>query len=535
MINHRFNSYSSRGISPLAAKQRALYPEAFPILQTAVPRRGINGFGAQSTAKGSVGGAAAGASMGASIGSVVPGIGTAIGAIGGAIGGAIAGALGGTQHQEAANFAQAVNAWQQNRLSVLNIANKYLPLAGLFGLDIRTNIPIFKKYGRNGEERFTVDLANTIYAAAQAGKIQPSDSVQDVMVKVVQPWIDTWGFGPMADPHADMINLLIMGMIGDYVSGAAPQIWRARGGDLPASFSRIPAFSMPTPQGQAAPSPVAQYAPGTAVATAPVQAVVPIAPPQKAAAAQPQTVLSSDGASVQPGSGSALRNAQGVLFWFGDPLNQGGNAIWASDSSRQPFITNAGNGAAVAMGLLNGGTVYARNALGTWYQWNGASDFIAIPGPPQQTQVTSAPTPSSTTVAIPAGFTQVGTDAASGIPVYQGADGRLYEWTGTTMQPMNGSVVIGGQLLNVSGGTVQPAAPAGGTPAGGNYIPPGYGAAPPTYAPSPTPAPATPAVAAAGIGAGAPTWLPWVALGGLGLFFVFGKSKGGKGFLPHGH
>src|SRR5277367_4333547 len=114
---------------------------------------------------GSGAGAEIGASQGASIGSaIVPGIGTAIGLVVGAIGGAIAGAINKTD-PENVDFTDAVAIWQQNPNAVYSIGNPYLALAGLFDLNITTNIPIYRKFGHQGEAAFVVWLCNLIYQA----------------------------------------------------------------------------------------------------------------------------------------------------------------------------------------------------------------------------------------------------------------------------------------------------------------------------------------------------------------------------------
>jgi len=255
-------------LSPIARMQRSLYGN----------RLGLFGAGPVEPPVGAGTGAGAeiGASQGATIGSaIVPGIGTAIGAVVGAIGGAIAGSIN-KRDPEEANFAQAVAMWQGNRLSVLNLGNKYLPVAGLFDLDLNgPHIPIYIKYnrkaGRGGEEKFVGDLATLIYQAAQAGHITARDTPQTVMQNIVQPWIDSWGYGPMQDPHADLINLLILGLVMDYVTGYGPQAWRARGGDLPVTFAHLPTFAL-AQQAPVAPSNAAYVASGAAVASSPVSA-----------------------------------------------------------------------------------------------------------------------------------------------------------------------------------------------------------------------------------------------------------------------
>jgi hypothetical protein len=192
--------------------------------------------------QGSGSGAAIGAAQGASVGAVAGPIGMAIGAVVGAIGGAIAGAIG-KKDPENYNFDQGVAIYKANPQAVLAIQNKYLPLAGLFDLNIKTNIPIYKRYGHMGEQKFLTDMATQIYQAAAQGKIGAQDTPQTIMVKVVQPWIDSWGFGPMSDPNAGFINMLLMGLIIDYVSGAQRN-WTAIGGDYP--FASLPTFALPT-------------------------------------------------------------------------------------------------------------------------------------------------------------------------------------------------------------------------------------------------------------------------------------------------
>jgi len=329
-------------VSPIARKQRLLYPQAHPLapLRGALRQARQRGYGfGYFGLTGSASGAAQGASTGASVGSVFPVIGTAIGAILGAVGGSIAGSLN-KRDPEQRNFDQAVALWQQNRLAVLNMANKYLPLAGLFDLDIHTNIPIYKKYGRMGEQRFVTDLMTKIYQAARSGQITAGDTPQTIMARIVQPWIDSWGFGPMADPHADLINLLIMGMIADYVAGMQGN-WTAIGGDYP--FTDLPKFTLQSVATSPSPSAAAQP-PGS-----------PVTNP-----AVPATVLSADGSVAKPGSNTAIR-AQGHTFYFGSAAGAGGTAVYIDGQWD-------GTGGGTGLGLLNG-QVYLQNNQGNWYQW----------------------------------------------------------------------------------------------------------------------------------------------------------------------
>lgn len=268
----RYNSNSDRtlltrqSLGPVAAIARRRY--GLPI-----PGRGTQGFAARSalrgfgavpssfgppTGQGAGGGAATGASQGAAIGSaIVPGIGTAIGAVVGAIGGAIAGSLG-KKDPENYNFDQAVALWQQQPDAVYSIGNKYLPLAGLFDLNIKTNIPIYKKFGHMGEQAFVNALVQQLYAAVQTGRVGPADSAITVFNNIIQPWINGFGYGAMSDPHADLINRLIIGMINDWFTGAWRNEWYAVGGDFP--FGNLPSFPG---FASSSPAPTAQPAPGT--------------------------------------------------------------------------------------------------------------------------------------------------------------------------------------------------------------------------------------------------------------------------------
>lgn len=222
-------------------------------------------------------GVASAIGAGAAAGSFIPIIGTAIGAI---IGLVASGVFNHRVDPEVGNFNNAMALFKTNPNGIFNIADKYLVLAGLFDLlpnQIKGNIPIYKKYGRMGEQRFTQDMANQIYSAAQAGVIGPNDTPQTVMTKVVQPWIDGFGFGPMQDSNAEMITDVLIGMIAEYVTGLWKTRWFARAGDMP--NWQIPVFSLPSGAG------VAPTASGT-----PTQAPPPlIIAPAQPAPGQPTT------------------------------------------------------------------------------------------------------------------------------------------------------------------------------------------------------------------------------------------------------
>lgn len=218
-------------------------------------------------------GAETGASQGAMVGTYFGPLGTAIGAVAGAIGGAIAGSIN-KKDPEQYNFDQAVALWQANRLAVLNIGNKYLVLAGLFDLNLKNpHIPIYNKYGHMGEQRFVTDFANLLYQAGNSGQITAADTPGSIMTRIVQPWIDSWGFGPMVDPHSDLINLIMQGMIAEYVSGQQGA-WLSRTGQNPFGSAIQPFPLQKILAAAAAPVPTAAPVPVPLPAT--TQAIVSV-------------------------------------------------------------------------------------------------------------------------------------------------------------------------------------------------------------------------------------------------------------------
>lgn len=230
-------------------------------------------LGAVSTTQSIASGISRGSAAGAAVGSVVPIFGTAIGAI---IGAAVgwADAAFNRQDPEVQNWDQATQmAAAQGPETILNVMNKYLVLAGLFDLEphqIKGNIPIYRKYGKMGEGKFVTDMVNLVYNAAQAGQISPNDNAQTVFARIVQPWIDSFGFGAMSDSNGDTINYLLMGMLAEYFAGLNKR-WFARGGDYP--FGGLPPFSLPqavSPTSSATPSPVVAPASSQAAPAQPV-------------------------------------------------------------------------------------------------------------------------------------------------------------------------------------------------------------------------------------------------------------------------
>jgi len=259
--------------------------------------RPLAGFGASST----VADAAQGAGVGAKVGSYAGPIGTAIGTVVGAIGGAIFAAFN-RQDPENANFNQAqAIADSQGPAAVLNIANKYLVLAGLFDLtpsQIKGNIPMYKKYGRMGEAAFVKDMINRVYTAAQNGQITVDDTAQSVYARIVQPWMDSWGFGAMNDHNGTMLQYILMGMLAEYFAGLQTR-WASVGGQN--VFSSLPPFSLPTPP---APLPPAATAPPAS------QQTVQYKPPVAAAPDNTPPELKGYLGGAVPTNGTAIHYAK---------------------------------------------------------------------------------------------------------------------------------------------------------------------------------------------------------------------------------
>jgi len=317
-------------------------PNSLPFIPyEAAKRMHLGGLGESTTQ-----GAAQGAKVGASVGSAIPLIGTAVGAILGGIGGAIASAFS-RSDQEVQNFDQAVALWQVNPDNVYNIVNKYLALAGLFDLKLNNpHIPIYQRYGRMGEQRFVTDLVNLIYSAAQKGKIGPADTPMTIMSRIVQPWIDSWGFGPMVDPHSDLINRLIIGMILDYIAGRKGT-WNARGGDNP--FTALPNFSLPQP----VPPPAAVAAPTAAPSVVPQIVVTPSAQAASPAAPPPAPVVTIS----HDQTGMPVATVTGAPP---PPPTVAPTTAQVPSGFNQVAVDQAGN------------PVFS-NAQGVLYSWNGAA------------------------------------------------------------------------------------------------------------------------------------------------------------------
>jgi hypothetical protein len=312
-------------------------------------RQGLRGgFGSLGTGysapvgAGAGAGAETGASQGAAIGSSFGPIGTAIGAVAGAIGGAIAGSIN-KKDPEQYNFDQAVALWSANSNAVFNIGNKYLVLAGLFDLNLKNpHIPIYLRYGHMGEQKFVQDMVNVIYQAAMNGQITPADTANTVMSRIVQPWIDSWGYGPMQDPHADLIQKIILGMVAEYLSGQEGN-WVARSGVAP-NWS-LPPFPIQHVLGQQSIS-----------ATAP-------APPTNAA-----PVIGSSGA-INPVGSAVTTTAPTPMQLVASPPAIGTTVAYAPDKSQ----------AGAPMGLPSGLEFVGTDPYnGSWVLQNGATGQLYV-------------------------------------------------------------------------------------------------------------------------------------------------------------
>lgn len=312
--------------------------------------------------------------LSAAAGSVVPVIGTAIGVIVGLL----ASGIFNRTDQEVGNFDQAVAIWQQNRNNVINIANKYLVLAGLFDLSLNNpHIPIYLQYGRMGEVNFVRDMVNRIYQAATTGQISASDTPQSIMDRIVQPWIDSFGKGPMVDPHADLINLIIVGMIAEYVAGQQTR-WLARGGDYP--FAGLPPF--PLQQIIAASQPPAVVGPAPVPALpppAPVVAPAPIfapPPPPQAPVVAPAPALPVPVVVAAPPPPLPPQVAPGTTFTATPALPP--MQTLPAPAVMTPAQPTFPSGFTLVGQDTNGNAVYA-NAQGVLYQWVGSS-MVAFTG-----------------------------------------------------------------------------------------------------------------------------------------------------------
>lgn len=385
-------------------------------------------------------GVASAIGAGAAAGSVVPIIGTAIGAL---VGLAASGLFSHRADPEVSNFNSAAALYnQQGANAALNIANKYLVLAGLFDLEpgqIKGNIPIYKKYGRMGEERFVRDLTATILSCAQTGTINGSDTPVSVYNKCVQPWIDGFGFGPMVDSNAGLIDTILLGMTAEYLAGGQNR-WFAVGGQWP--FGNLTPFSLPVSQTAAA-QPQSSQSGSIVSAIAPTAPVITqtIAPTAVAG-----TVIHSTDSDA-----AMLVAPYGTFSFLGQP---GAYGVAALNGSATNILA--------AQMLYDGKSVYAKLPDGSIdvYTANGWTPYQSS----AMASTPNVPTLAPAQPAVPAGYSVAG--SAFGAPAYQGPDGLYYTVSGNQLYPLNGPLVLGnGSTLTVLNGSPSaPAAPLPSTP-----------------------------------------------------------------------
>lgn len=189
--------------------------------------------------------ALSGAEAGASIGSVIPVVGTAIGAVVGGAVGALASAFGpGAKDPEtyvSNNLINYTSGHGNSQAAAQSVQNPYLALAGLMD-EHSSTLPMYAKYGRMGEQKFTNDMVSQINQAAQQGIISSSSTPQEVYNQVVAPWVASMGSGwsNVGSTYTATTQGLLQDMVTQYMSGTAAQNWKARGGDSP--FSTLPAY-----------------------------------------------------------------------------------------------------------------------------------------------------------------------------------------------------------------------------------------------------------------------------------------------------
>lgn len=192
----------------------------------------INNWQSGATGQDALGGAESGAAIGSLI---VPGIGTVVGGLIGGAAGALSSVFGNgkvdPENQNFEGYTQAYNKAdpsQQQQLA-MSVQNPYLPLAGYFDLranQMKGSNPIYQTYGRMGEQNFTNDLASQVSQAKTQGV-----SEQDMMSKVVQPWIDS--MGNWQDSNKNAMEGLINNMTDQIYQGTYQQNFKAVGGDSP--------------------------------------------------------------------------------------------------------------------------------------------------------------------------------------------------------------------------------------------------------------------------------------------------------------
>jgi hypothetical protein len=171
-----------------------------------------------------------GAAAGAAIGSVVPIVGTALGAIIGGAVGAISSAFGpGKKDPEVYGWQALVDSTAKTPGAGLVINNPFILMAGMFD-ERSSTVPIYQKYGRAGENKFTVDMTQQINNAFHSGAINSQSTPQQVYDSVVMPWVASMGnWNNVGPEYKESISELLMNMTGQYMAGQT-QNWKTVGG-----------------------------------------------------------------------------------------------------------------------------------------------------------------------------------------------------------------------------------------------------------------------------------------------------------------
>lgn len=267
--------------------------------------------------------AASGAETGASVGTaIVPGIGTAIGLIIGAAAGALLSAFGGGRRDpETASWNAFIQAYSQNPAVVnqLSAPAAFQLMAGI--MDAKNNSPghssaLELAFGRMGENRVVVQMANVINAATRAGQISYHDTPITVYNRIVKPWLISKNAyikptdvissnGSRAGGAVDAIfEVLIAAWISGYLKSTTPM------GIAGQPISGLPPFvGLPQTQQPAAsrvPAPT-QLVPARTAATASTQNMLPTAPQAgPGGSAVPYYVAPTGGISLTPPTPGAV-------------------------------------------------------------------------------------------------------------------------------------------------------------------------------------------------------------------------------------
>lgn len=173
-----------------------------------------------------------GVSAGATVGSLFGPIGMGVGAvIGGAVGALSSLAGPGKKDPETASWDKYLPIAMKNPDISKQVQNPFLLMAGLFD-ERSSDLPMYQKYGRMGENKFTTDMTKEINQALQNGTISKTDSADAVYSKVVDPWVKSMGSGwsNVGPEYTQATQGLLKQMTAQYIGGQQFN-WKAVGGD----------------------------------------------------------------------------------------------------------------------------------------------------------------------------------------------------------------------------------------------------------------------------------------------------------------